>query len=232
MLYCYSYKQLPSNKRVNAEMNEAKKRNCFIYYNKNYDVFFNQNDEKIDVKCKKVFPVVGVLDEKIIISALIKQGAIIRNSIEDIDKIKEWFKYVQVNRKMIDFKGYDLDRPSFLEYIKAYFNKEQLFLKTKEKDYNGIISIYDLFNQESDLRKAFNYHQNDTFLLAEIKNKDFDEMGYIEYRAFIIDGKITSISRMVEDIYHQIDQEVLDFIENTIKKSAFFFSNYIYFRYI
>ena len=154
-----------------------------------------------------------------LIEALEKQGAIIPNTRKDIDTIKEWYKHIPTKRKIIYFTGHMLSDNKFLKEIcNTFSNNEEIFLKTKEKDFNGIISLEELINPESDLRKAFSYHQNDEFILSEKINIDKDEIGKKEYRTFIYYDQIMNISRITDNTYHKIPIEVLDKIQKTIKE--------------
>lgn len=91
-------------------------------------------------------------------------------------------------------------------------------MKTYKKDFNGLIKKSELFDENSDLRKSFSYHENDKFMISKKVNIDKDEIGRIEYRAFIYKGNIMNVSRNTDTIYHKIPKDVLLFIENVIKK--------------
>lgn len=212
MLYCFSFKNLKGNKRVNAEIEEAMRLDVFIYYDKDKDVFLDKDDNPVDIKNKEVIPITGILQMKDLFNALMRHEAILLNSLNDINIVKEWYKHIITKRKIVSFKGKMLNDTNFLEYLKTVFNKDQVFLKTKEKDYNGTIDFSLLFDPESDLRKAFEYHQDDEFILSDVVNLNNDEYGRIEYRIFVMKGKIMNISRVVDEVYHPVDSDAIDYV--------------------
>ena len=137
----------------------------------------------------------------------------IPNSLEDIELILEWYKYIETKRELVNFTGKELKDNSFQTYLFEKFGSDaEIFLKTKNKDFNGIVDLSELLNGKSPLRKAFEYHQDEEFLISEKVNIDEDEMGKVEYRAFIYKGKIMNVSRFVDKRYHQIPPEVINYI--------------------
>ena len=89
----------------------------------------------------------------------------------------------------------EFDFKKVIVFITALFNKamkvkeynlnDKVFLKTKKKDFNGLIDLTELFDKESDLRKAFSYHQDEEFIISEKVDVNQDEIGKEEYRVFI-----------------------------------------------
>lgn len=212
MLYCFCPK-IPQKEEIEKEMLEAKKRGAFLYFDLDTGQFFDQSDNPVDVKGKKIWPVIGVFQLEKVIKALQDQGAIPLNTLEEINTIEEWYKYIEPKRPIISFQGKNLSNLAFLTYIHEMFaNDTEIFLKTKAKDFNGIVDLSELFDETSDLRKAFAYHEEEEFLISPKVEIDQDEMGNQEYRAFIWNGKIMNISRIIDTTYHTIPKEVLEFI--------------------
>ncbi len=94
----------------------------------------------------------------------------------------------------------------------------EVFLKTIKKDYNGLIDLSELFDKDSDLRKAFELHLDEEFIISEKVDINEDELGREEYRAFIYKGKIMNISRITDTTYHKIPQDLIDYIEELLQK--------------
>lgn len=212
MLYCYCPKN-PHKDYLEREMDIAKKNNNFIYFDYDTGLFFDKNNHQVEVKGKEVWPVSGVFQLEKLVNTLQEQGAIILNSMEDIHKIEEWYKYIEPKRTIISFQGKMLNDAAFLTYLhETFYEQAEVFLKTKAKDFNGIIDFSDLFDENSDLRKAFAYHEEEEFLISPKVEIDKDEMDNQEYRALIWKGKIMNISRIVDKTYHTIPEEVLAFI--------------------
>lgn len=217
MYICYSIKKIKNNKNVNEEIKRAIREKRFIYYDREKNVFLNEYDSIVDVNGKQVLPTTGVLFIDELVEALEKHGAIIPNNIKSINMIIEWYKYIEPIRKITHFNGKDLNENHFLEYLfELYGSNPEVFFKTSKKDFNGMIDLSELFNPESDLRKAIDYHLEDEFIISEKVEVDQDELGDIEYRVFVFDGKIMNISRITDITYHKIPKEVLDFAQYVI----------------
>lgn len=133
--------------------------------------------------------------------------------------VESWYNYIVTNRNMISFTGDMLNDQEFLNYLyEVYGQNPEVFLKTAKKDFNGIIDLSDLFDENSDLRKAFKYHENEEFLLSEKVDINQDEIGSQEYRIFIYQGRIMNISRITDTIYHTIPIELIEYVEELLTR--------------
>lgn len=218
MYYCFNGKEFSDVPRTNREIAYAVSKNAFIYYDENEDEFKDYQDNIVDVNGIRVIPSSFVLQLPSMIKALQRQGAIIPNTLEDISKVEEWYKYLETQRLIISFEGKDLHDPEFLNYVYQVFqNNPEVFLKTKNKDFNGIIDLEDLINEESDLRKAFSYHEDEEFILSEKVEVNQDEIGQEEYRIFIYKNRIMNISRITDSTYHQIPEDLIEYVYRVIE---------------
>lgn len=219
MYYCFNGKEFSDTPRTNREIKYAINKNAFIYYDEKTNVFKDYQDNVIDVKGLRVIPSSFILELPSMINALQQQGAIIPNTLEEINKVEEWYKYFETQRLIIPFKGEDLHDQEFLNYIYQVFqNNPEVFLKTKKKDFNGIIDLTDLINEESDLRKAFSYHEDEEFILSEKVEVTKDEIGQEEYRIFIYKNRIMNISRITDSIYHQIPEDLIEYVYRILER--------------
>lgn len=217
MLYCFNLKEITNHEHVSQDIEYAKKNGVFIYFNDKTNEILDEFDNIVDVNDKEVFPVSFVKQLPNMIQALTEKGAIIPNTLEDIEKIKEWYKYIETKRLIVPFKGKCLHDSEFLNYIYEVFkNNPEVFLKTKEKDFNGLVDLSDFFDDKSDLRKAFSYHENEEFILSEKVDINEDEIGNEEYRVFIYKNRIMNISRNTDTIYHEIPHQVIEFVEEIL----------------
>lgn len=217
MLYCFNLKEINEHKYANEDIEYAKKNGVFIYFNENTNEILDEFDNIVDVNNKEVLPVSFVKQLPNMIEALTKKGAIIPNNIESINKVKEWYKYIETKRLIVSFKGKCLHDPEFLNYIYEVFkNNPEVFLKTKEKDFNGLVDLTDFFDEKSDLRKAFSYHEEEDFILSEKVDINQDEIGYEEYRVFVYKNRIMNISRNTDTIYHEIPSQVIEYAEDIL----------------
>lgn len=87
MLYCFIDKYINGKQEYNDEIKFAISKKCFIYYNREKDLFLDENDNVILVKNKEVFPVVFVNSIHYIFDALNRHGAITCNTLLDIEKL-------------------------------------------------------------------------------------------------------------------------------------------------
>lgn len=219
MLYCFNAKHFSDNERTNKEIEYAISKKVFIYYDEESNVFKDENDNEVDVTNKEVFPVSFIFQLPALIKALTEKGAIIPNTIDQIHKVEEWYNYIETNRHMISFTGDMLNNLEFLNYIYQVFGKNpEVFLKTVKKDYNGIVDLTELYEEESDLRKAIKLHEDDEFILSEKVEVNEDEIGQEEYRIFIYKGKIMNISRITDTVYHTIPESLIEYVEELLTR--------------
>ena len=219
MLYCFNAKHFNDNERTNKEIEYAIRRKVFIYYAEQEEVFKDENDSIVDVHNKEVFPVSFIFQLPALIQALTDNGAIIPNTQEQIHMVEEWYNHIVTNRNMISFTGEMLDDPEFLNYIYEVFGQNpEVFLKTAKKDFNGLIDLTELYDENSDLRKAFKYHEDEEFILSEKVEINQDEIGNQEYRIFIYKGRIMNISRITDTVYHTIPQDLIDYVEELLSR--------------
>lgn len=217
MLYCFNAKHFINNDQTNKEIEYAISKKLFIYFDEKEQVFKDENDNIVDVYNKEVFPVSFILQLPALIESLTKNGAIIPNTIEQIHTIEEWYNHLVPKRNMISFTGNMLNDHELLTYISEVFgHNPEVFFKTVKKDFNGIIDLTELYEEESDLRKAIKLHEEEEFILSEKVEVNEDELGKQEYRIFIYQGKIMNISRITDTTYHTIPEELIEYIEELL----------------
>ena len=169
MLYCFNAKHFSNNDRTNKEIEYAISKKVFIYYDEAENVFKDENDNVVDVHNKEVFPVSFIFQLPALIKALTKNGAIIPNTLDKIHMVEEWYNHIVTKRNMISFTGSMLNDPELLTYIYEVFGTNpEVFLKTAKKDYNGIIDLTELYEEDSDLRRAIKLHEDEEFILSEL----------------------------------------------------------------
>lgn len=218
MFYCFYRKELDSKEeRHELERQRAKLQKEFIYYDPEQKEILNQDDQKIDLTNQEVLPVSGVLQLREMLTCLKENNALLPNTEEEINKIEEWYKYIETKRNLYSFVGKQLNDTAYLTYLyESLSDSTEVFLKTKNKDFNGVVALEEFFDPTSDLRKAFSYHPDDEFILAKKITIDKDELGNREYRSIIKEGKIMNISRITDTTYHRIEKEVLVYITKVL----------------
>ena len=224
MLYCFNAKHFRDNERTNKEIEYAISKKVFIYYDEEEQVFKDEFDKIVDVGNKEVFPVSFIFQLPALIDALTKNGAIIPNTIDQIHMVEEWYNHIVTQRNMISFTGDMASDQEFLNFVYEVFGgNPEVFLKTTKKDFNGIIDLSELYDEESDLRKAIKLHENEEFILSEKVQVNEDEIGQQEYRIFIYQGRIMNISRITDYTYHRIPQDLIEYVEELLTRIPNYF---------
>ena len=203
MYYCYSIK----DNILEDEITYAKSINKCILFDEEKNSFFDSNGNEIDITGLKIFPRSGVLQSKKLIEAIEKHG----------DKVESWPNYIETNRNTVIMLGSDITLNN-QDYIFDKFGTDRLFLKTKIKNFSGIIDIMELLIPESNYSITIDAHKNEEFILSECVNVLEDEYGRIEYRTFVVEGEILNISRSNDYLLGTIPNQIIDFIQNIVDK--------------
>lgn len=221
MMICYN--QEPPKKHPYASSREEydysllQKNAC--YFNFNDHKFYNNLNQEINIEKQRILVRGGISTIKPIIQEIIKKGGIPVNTEEDIERIKLWCKEIKPHRKTLIVKGKDLLENSMVkERIVKLANNGEFFLKTKEKDFSGIVKIEELFDEFYGLIPALKLHLEDDFIVSEKVSILTDRYGNLEYRCFVIDGKIQNISRTLCLTYHKIPNTVVEAAQNLLEK--------------
>lgn len=224
-IYCYVLNtEFYGNKYYTSheeEFNYAKERTDTVFYDLKKDIFLNADNSIANIKGKSIFlRNAGVENLETVVNAIIRKGGIPINSIEDINRIKNWMKEIDVNRKIMIVKGKDILEDEIIrKKIKILAgNSDYFFLKTNEKDFSRLIGIEEIDYAEYGLLEALKYHQEEEFIISEPVEILKDEYGNLEYRCFIVNGKIVSISRELLLTLHNIPIEAYDFANMLLEK--------------
>lgn len=138
MLYCFD-KKLPFD-YSKLEMEISKLNGNGILYDNELKVFTDFKGNKIDITGKLIFPRTGVIQIYKMNDDIINQGGIPIVTNEQINMIEDWPKYYNTDRKMKILKGRDLINSNVISELESVYGKE-VFLKTKSKNFNSVISI-------------------------------------------------------------------------------------------
>lgn len=206
MLYCYDERlPLESFKR---EIQLAVEKNIAVFYNEETG-FVDSLGKRIDIKGKRIMPRTFVSTINQINEVILSNGGLLVLSHEDDEKILNWPKYYRPKRKAFIFKGKDLTNEEIVNNIRKIFG-DRIFIKTKEKNFNGIIPTSLLEDKECNFYKALLCSLDTDFIVSGVVDLVKDEYGIKEYRCFVMDNEVANISRFTENVLHTIDQEVLD----------------------
>lgn len=200
----------------------------FIYFDEDKDCFLDCNHKRIDIKGKKILIISDIFRLIDLLDVVDEFGGIPVNNIDDIENIKHWPQFVEAYHRDISIvKGEDFEDLSFLTFLfEKYGVNGSIFLKTVEKDFHGVVTIIDIVEPDSPFRKAIKYHLQDEFIISPVVAIDEDKLGRQEYRAFIHNRTVTSISRPLHKTYHQVPEEIVHFINEVLAELPNGFPNY------
>lgn len=207
LMYCY--KDKPKEERYKSYYERymyAAKRDDTCYYDQSTDSFYNPNGTEIDIKRKRILPLVYIEDMIPVIHAIERKGGIPVNDLEQIERIKSWNQEIHTERVLFHVTGKDLLENETIKKKLIDISAEtgEFFLKTKEKDFSGTIPIHELLDPFYGLIPALQLHQEEEFVVGEAVSVLKDSLGNLEYRCIVIDGKILNISRNLFLTYHYI----------------------------
>lgn len=138
-----------------------------------------------------------------------------------------WPLFYNTNRKTCIIKGENLIESKTVETLEKEFGNE-IFIKTKIKDFSSVIPVELLKDEKCVFHKALKYHLDEDFIISQKVEIIEDDYGKREYRCFIIDGQIYNISRMTTRLFHQIDEYILMKVNDIIKNlNGKFPKNYV-----
>lgn len=206
---------LTSIKLFKEFLEENNNLNIGIVYNREKNIFEDLDGNPILIGDKKIIPHTGVYESNSLISAIRENNGISIISEEDLVRTSHWINAYNTKRKTEIVTGAQLLDSSFIEYIENNYGKE-IFFKTVNKDYSSFLNVDFLRDPESLVARTLKYHLQDEFIISEKMEILSDEIGPLEYRCFVIDKKVISISRFTDHIMHRIDAKVLEELQKVI----------------
>ena len=213
MWYCFDKNfEFEYSKR---EMALAKINKNGILYDSDWKAFTDFSGNRIDITNQVIFPRTGISQIYEMNNEMVKQGGIPIVDSNQIDKITAWPLYYHPFRKIQILKGKDLIDLDVIAKLEKEYGKE-IFLKTKEKNFNGVIELDLLKDSQCIFCKALNYHLDEDFIISEKVDVLEDEYGLKEYRCFVVNNEIYNISRFTTTILHGIEEEVLQKAEEIL----------------
>jgi len=192
LMYCYKDKPKEDQyKSYYERYMYAKKRDDTCFYDQSTDCFYNYDGIKIDIRKKRILAIVYIEDMESVICAIERKGGIPVNNLEQIERIKCWDTEIYTERTLFHVTGKDLLENESIKKKLMDISMEtgDFFLKTKEKDFSGVIPIHELFEPFYGLIPALQLHKEDEFIVGETVSVLRDQLGTLEYRCFVVDEK-------------------------------------------
>lgn len=210
--YCFSTTQ----GTFRSDSLYAKELGIYIFYDEEKDIFVDKDDNIIDIKGMDLFPRTGVLQAKTLVDSILKHGGKPLVTHDDYETTLNWPNYVKTKRKNVIMSGKEIiQNPN---YILELFGEDRVFFKTKSKNYSGIIDIEKLLNKEESFYKAIQAHLDDDFIISEVIDIVHDEYGPLEYRGFVVNGKLLNVSRVHDFLLCQVPENVVSKMKSTIEE--------------
>lgn len=158
--------------------------------------------------------------------AIVRKGGIPFVTKEDDERVRNWPNYYKTKRKTEIFTGRQLlDKKQAIKIKEEYGDK--IFFKTLQKNFSDIILADYLIDSESLLSRTIKEHKEEKFIISEVVDRKKDELGIIEYRVFVVGGRIKSISRYTLSKLHRIDKKVFDRIFEIVNSIENFPKDYV-----
>lgn len=218
MIYCYD-KRHPLNS-FEREIEIANRTGKVVLYDETIDEFVDLEGKIVDIQGQVLMTRTWAAQISEINEEIIRFGGIPLIDDENTQVIIDWPKYYQPERKAIILTGGDLIEEDNITALEKTFGSE-IFIKTKDKNFSGIIPISLLRDSKCAFYKALQEHSKDDFIVSGKVDIIEDEFGKKEYRCFVINGKVANISRFTDNILHQIDpiilkraQEIADIVKD------------------
>lgn len=235
-------------------MLQAKKQDKLIEYDRSTNKFY-KNLEEINIKGLNIFPRSPIDESKNLIETIINNGGNCLETLNDYEKITNWPLYVgTINRKTV-LTTYQEFQDNYLKY-KDIFKK--VFLKTTRKSNihhslksfgkiktmflvtDNLLSGNDFSTNKSKQAAdgifmtnppLFNLSSDENIILSETFEKISDEHNdCLEYRVFVINNELYSISRSYVDYDTELSKDIFYFAIdqiNIIKEQNNFPANYV-----
>lgn len=194
-----------------------KNKDSICFYDPDYDIFFGIDLNPFDIKGKTIIPFCYSSVEQSLCKIIQEHGGIIPCGIEQVYDVEAWPNVYETQRKCEIIKGWELIDLNKLDEIEKVYGCE-LFLKTLSKNYSNKIETKQLRDNESLIYAVLQMYRDEEFIISEFVDIEEDEIGNKEYRVFVYDNKILSISRNTEFILHQVESEVYEVAKEVVEK--------------
>lgn len=204
-------------------MEAARANNMLMVFDRSTKKFY-VGSEEIEIKGKVIFPRSFISTEEELLNRLEENGALSIQTKEDLREIMNWPQKVQsVHRRVIQTTYEDFQKNA--EKYKTVF--KNIFFKTAKKSSNHCILKYfgyiDLRGKRYFTIKPtlWNIALDDSVFLSDafesIEDKE-NNMDCKEYRVFVLNKSLLSISRSYVDYPTEVPSEVILFVEEQIDK--------------
>ena len=126
----------PYNSKKEEIEYALKNENNVLFYDEITDSFYNANGEIQDIAGLRIFFRTNISKEEIVREAILRQGGYSLNTKDNIDKIKQWSKFIPTKRNLILATGKEiLENKNLKSRIFDMQIDNEIFLKTVQKTF-------------------------------------------------------------------------------------------------
>ena len=207
--------------RTQKEVNEAREKGKLILFDLQNKSFINEKGEKVDVEGKVIFPRSTIGQASILMENIEKARGKSITSKQDCDTVENWFKVIKTKRSYENTTMKELE--ANLDDFQKRFG-ESFFIKTVRKGFSGICTVLEMFPGKKYLFDSHFLSLNMTITKSETPVLVFekldilkDSFGKREWRAFVVNNELLSLSRCSDNDV-QVEEYVYQNVKEKIKE--------------
>lgn len=183
--------------------------------------FIDCNGNAIDIKGKEIFPRCKIQESEQLLEAIEKNGGKSIVTRADSKIVKNWFEYIDVQRKFLRTTFGEI-QSNLSFYEDKYGNK--FFLKTVKKQFSDICHILQMGDSKGLFALVGHSMYGGNMIVSDNSTPVLvtdalsilkDEYGKREWRVFVVKNKIWCISRSSDDLV-DVEPYVVEKIQRKI----------------
>jgi len=195
------------------------KEQLAIYDPVNND-FYNLKDKKIDIADKTILPKTSIQLTKYLIDKISEFGGISLSSLDDCKTISRWFEHISIGRDIKNLT-YGEFNDNMEKYVAEFGIDNRVFFKTVQKGISDVCKMVHLpfgdgkpqpilFDSTMHQHKFWSLKKDHEILITKPVTIRKDEHGKREWRVFVINDEMVSISRF-NDYNIEVEPYVQDY---------------------
>ena len=199
----------------------AKQKGKLLLFDLRTQTFIDCNGNAIDIKGKGIFPRCKIQESEQLLEAIEKNGGKSIVTRADSKIVKNWFEYIDVQRKFLRTTFGEI-QSNLSFYEEKYGNK--FFLKTVKKQFSDICHILQMGDSKGLFALVGHSMYGGNMIVSDNSTPVLvtdalsilkDEYGKREWRVFVVKNKIWCISRSSDDLV-DVEPYVVEKIQRKI----------------
>ena len=199
----------------------AKQKGKLLLFDLRTQTFIDCNGNAIDIKGKEIFPRCKIQESEQLLEAIEKNGGKSIVTRADSKIVKNWFEYIDVQRKFLRTTFGEI-QSNLSFYEDKYGNK--FFLKTVKKQFSDICHILQMGDSKGLFALVGHSMYGGNMIVSDNSTPVLvtdalsilkDEYGKREWRVFVVKNKIWCISRSSDDLV-DVEPYVVEKIQRKI----------------